>query len=184
MELSVVLVLMTLLAGLGIASWRPFLAAAENEALLRQLQAALHFARQEALLRREVIVLCGSHNQEACTGDWQQGVLVFIDMTGGEIDSGQILRVFLWGRLGGVLHWRAFPRSQSKIEFLPSGASNYENGTFWYCSKNTSHPTWALVLAQSGHWRIRYPGQDGSIRDEKGLALPCEGAYQHSFSLP
>ncbi len=163
-ELLIVLGLTAILIALASLSWRSMFTAGESQAVLMQLQEALRFARQEAMVLREKVALCGSHDQETCAENWRRGILVMSS-------DKEILHVFQWGNLQGVLHWRAFPRSQSRIEFLPSGATNYENGTFWYCPPDARYPAWSVVLAQSGHWQVLHPNSDGYN-------------YQHSFNLP
>jgi len=168
------LVLISILMGLAAPSWQTFLRNTKSRTLLLQLQLALQFARQEALLRREVMTLCGSRDQKSCTASWQEGVIVFIDYKqDGSVESpSHILRVFQFRRLEGVLHWRAFPLNKSVCQFLPLGTTNHENGSFWYCPASGAEAAWALVLSQSGRWRIRYPDH-GQIKDDKGIPLSC-----------
>ncbi len=128
----------------------------------------MYFARQEALLRQETVTLCASRDQENCGGDWQAGWLLLSEAEGGEP---QILRAFHFSQSGGLLHWRAFPHNREICQFLPSGATNHENGTFWYCSGTQA--AWALTLGQAGQWQVRYPNRRGELRDERGLLLPC-----------
>lgn len=174
-ELLVVLTLVAIMIDLVCPSWRHLFNGASSQALLEQLSQTLNFARQEAGLRQTLITVCGSRDQETCSTSWENGFLVFIDpkQEGRVEEPNQILRIVSVGRSVGVLHWRAFPRNQQSCQFLPSGTTNHENGTFWYCDSVGQEPAWALALSQSGRLRVIYPDRRGKVRDDKGLLLPC-----------
>lgn len=166
-ELLVTLVLLSILYNLAWPAWRHFFRRAQSQNLLAGLEKTLRFIRQEAVLRREILTLCASRDQETCGGAWQMGWLVFSEETG----EREIIRAFHFDRSEAALHWRAFPHNRETCQFLPSGATNHENGTFWYCGG--AEAGWALTLGQAGQWRVRYPDGSGELKDERGQPLPC-----------
>ncbi len=174
-ELLITLALIGMIIGLESPSWQNFLSNTRSQTLLLQLQQALAFARQEALLRREMITLCGSQDQKSCTDSWQKGMLVFTDFKqNGRLEhTKQILRIFQFDQARGLLHFRAFPLNKTVCQFLPLGTTAHENGSFWYCPSAGRQVAWALMLSQTGRWRIHYPDQHGKLVDERGFPFIC-----------
>ncbi len=168
-ELLFVLALCSLLCGFLWPSWKSFFTQVRNQDLLSRLERVLRFVRQEAVLRGQKMTLCASQDQRHCSENWKEGLLVLSEEGGFEQ---HLIRVFQFSPSEGELHFRAFPRHQQTCEFLPSGETNHENGTFWYCEGTQA--LWALLLSQSGQWRIVYARQNKQLRDERGQPLLCE----------
>jgi type IV fimbrial biogenesis protein FimT len=175
LEIVFVLTLSTLLLCLGLPSFKHFFEQTGDKALLETLIQALQLARREALLARVTVTVCQSNNQNTCSGQWQEGFIVWRDLElTGVPDNLQIVQAFHLPKTRGRLQWRAFPWQRSYLQFLPSGATKQENGSFWYCPSGKSLPVWALQVAQSGTWRVRYPNDKGRIDDARGRLLECE----------
>lgn len=130
------------------------------------LQQAIEDTRMLALVRRQILILCGSEDTRLCATHWEKGWLIKT-ATGTVIDT----RSFSGGRY--ALHYRLFPAGRSALVFLPSGWPEIENGTFWYCLDRTTAPVWAFVLDRSGRQRQLLSGPDGSIHDSQAHVLSC-----------
>lgn len=168
MECLMVLAIFALLFNFAVSSWQPFFKSRRGQSNLAELERALRFAQQEALLRGQIVTLCPSRDQLTCSGAWRDGILIEAFDAAGEPNR---LRVIQLHSGGGELHWRAFPRHLAHCQFLPNGMTPHQNGTFWYCEAGQA--SWALLLGQAGRFRIQFPNREGRLQDERGLNLPC-----------
>lgn len=131
-ELLVTLTIAIILVALAIPSQYYFLEKSKDEHLRSQLIRAIEMARSEAIARGEMVMLCKSSDLKTCQGSWQQGYMIHsLDRT---------IYVMQPEQTKGKLHWRAFPNNQESLQFLPTGFTNSENGTFWYCRQNAKTP--------------------------------------------
>lgn len=82
-ELMVALVIMAILLGVGVPSFRSFLAGNRLSSSSNEMVSALALARSEAVRRGTRITVCKSANGTGCTtaGGWEQGWIVFTDQT-------------------------------------------------------------------------------------------------------
>jgi type IV fimbrial biogenesis protein FimT len=163
-ELLITLGLITITATLTVPNFKTFLIQAETQTLRTQLQRALAYARSQAMLRGVKVTLCGaSKNHQQCAPDWTEGILIFTDASGDATitNPNQILHVITTPAQNGQLHWR----SSFKVNYLQiqaSGATNGENGTYWYCARNAPTASWALVINLAG--RARMVSNDGDLK--------------------
>lgn len=144
-ELLIAIFIILILLSSALPSLRIFFKRGEERVMREQLLQAIALTRQEAINRRLSVFLCGSLDLIHCNMNWNRGFIVY-----------RPDKIFHAGQLSyhtGVLHWRAFPTSELPLEFLPAGFPHAQNGTFWYCRKDTATPTFALVINQMG--RIR-----------------------------
>jgi Tfp pilus assembly protein FimT len=130
-----------------------------------QLLRAINLARQTALLRKEKVTVCESSNQTTCFGHWKEGYVV--------LSNGKVIYSFLNPVTVGELYWRAFPKSQVQLHYLPSGALESENGTFFYCLPGEKKPSWVIVFSQSGRAREIVPDQNGEMLIDARRKIYC-----------
>lgn len=164
LEILIALSIAAIITALSISSWNQFSQKSQAQVAMLQLQRAIALAREEAIARNEKITLCKSSDEKTCSGHWQDG---FIIKT-----STAVLQEFQ-ALPDGILLMRAFPRGRDQLDFSSSGFPTVENGTFWYCSKHTELPSWALVLNRAGRVRIALTNSQGLILDDKGKSLVC-----------
>ncbi len=146
LEILVVLTIMFIVLAIAIPSERIFLTNAKVDVMRLQLQRAIQLARIEAITRGEIITLCGSLDKNTCSNHWEEGYII--------LANAKIIDIFYSIANQGQLHWRAFSSHQSQqLQYLPSGLSNSENGTFWYCLPKEKKPRWAIIISQSGRAR-------------------------------
>jgi prepilin-type N-terminal cleavage/methylation domain-containing protein len=158
MECMVVLVLSACVFTLTWPSFSYFFYRDTEQLAGQQLLSAIRFARHQAIMRNAIITL-------RKRGSWEKGY---------EISSEEgILSVFRNPFSQGVLFWRAFPKHQEDLVFLPEGVSKTENGTFWYCDAKMHRTLWAIAVIQTGRARFIVPDSSGHIWDEQGEPLPC-----------
>ncbi len=167
LELLFTLSIVAIILTLTIPSQKIFLSQSQSEVMSSQLLRAINLTRSEAMQRGESTVLCSSMDKKICSSTWQNDYVIF---------SHDKKVLYSFHKIKeGILHWRAFPRNIEYVEFLPSGLSHAENGTFWYCPKKAKNPVWAIVMNQSGRIRIVYPDPNGKIYGDKKELLRCLG---------
>ena len=99
-EVIVVTVIIGILAGIAIPSFRGFTRSSQVTSAANDLVSAFNLARSEAVARSATVVVCKSANSQAAvpacdasaTG-WQQGWIVFVDTnaTGGFVAADDVL---------------------------------------------------------------------------------------------
>lgn len=164
-ELMVVLIIVGIISVISVTGLPFFLKKSEAEVLSSQLMNAIDLSRREAMIRHEKIILCGSTDQIMCSDRWQLGYIIKT--------AHRVIYHFQNNLEHGILHWRCFPRDKQQLEFLSTGLSHSQNGTFWFCQENAVNPAWAIVVNKAARARWVNPGNDGSVRDDKGIALTC-----------
>ncbi|MES2218584.1 MAG: GspH/FimT family protein [Pseudomonadota bacterium] len=155
-ELLITLSILILLTTLTIPNYKTFLTQAKTQTQRSKLQRALAYARSAAMLRGIKVTLCGAtKDHQQCTDHWRNGVLLFTDENGSATitSTKQILHVITSQEQDGTLHWRSSFKL-NYLQFQPTGRPNGKNGTFWYCEKNASAPSWALVVNLAGRTRL------------------------------
>lgn len=165
LEIVVALSLAAIIAAFAIPSFTNLFERAAQKILSEQLFRAINLSREEAISLGETVTLCQSENQNTCSGEWSSGYIV--------LSNDHVLFSFTNKKNQGELHWRAFPIYLDHLEFLSSGSSNFQNGTFWYCPKSAENPAWAIMLIQSGRARLVYPDKSGVIVDDQGEKIGC-----------
>jgi len=120
---------------------------------------ALHLTRSEALTREEMVTLSKQ-------GAWENGYVI-------STETELLYYIKNPHQPSSLLHWRAFPKNRTDIEFLPNGFLNAENGTFWFCVPGQVNPRWAVVLSQTGRARELLPNKQGELILVNGEHLLC-----------
>lgn len=156
LELLVVMSFIALLALLALPSYRSALRERRALILKQDLIIGIELARREAVLLGISVRLCASEDQEHCSGDWEQGFIVYQDPEGrGRLaNPKQIIQTFHRSFPPGRLLWKAFPQQRADLAFTPEGRTAEEDGRFWFYPEGELLPTWALVISKSGRLRV------------------------------
>jgi type IV fimbrial biogenesis protein FimT len=154
-ELLITVVLISIISILAIPNFQSFFKQSQSKTLATQLMEALHLTRSEAMLRGITITLCQSADHTTCSGNWQDGQIIFADTknTATVENKESLLYVFPSSRQKGILHWRS-SLHRNYLSFYPTGFTRSEDGTFWYCQTGKHQATWAVIVNQAG--RARY----------------------------
>jgi type IV fimbrial biogenesis protein FimT len=75
-ELMVTLVVLGILLGVGVPSFRLFLVNARTSAVANDITSAINLARSEAVKRAEPVTVCPSDDGADCDGAWTDGWIV------------------------------------------------------------------------------------------------------------
>jgi len=160
LELVMVLALLALMLGLSWPSLMRMRQRQQWQAVAEDLRSSLLFARAQATLRQQRVMLCPAANGEDCdaAGDWTLGWLVFVDADHSGRRSAEeavLMRrqaLPAQGVLQGyasVAHGVGY--GAEGLSQLPSGA--FQAGTLTLCVKGEPQG-WRLVINAVGRPRL------------------------------
>lgn len=160
-EILIVLIITIILFSMGITSQKFLFQSSQSKIAAEKLFHAIELTRNEAIIKNKNIILCKS----SISGDWVNGYLIK--------EGDRVLYSFHSSESEGKIYWRAFPLHREELEYLPSGSSKIENGTFWYCDSSQQNPLWAIMINQAGRAKIVYPDVNGHIADSRNGLIQC-----------
>lgn len=139
----------------------------------------LIYTRSQAINLNKVTTLCASSDKRNCekTRDWSGlSLMIFIDLNNNGIrdDKDRILQIHQAENLDGFIHYRAF-QNKSYIQWLPTGATNYQSGNITYCLNNKNEKE-AKILIMNFFGRPyfgRDKDNDGIAENGSGKNLTC-----------
>jgi type IV fimbrial biogenesis protein FimT len=162
LELMITLAIAAILIASAAPSFRESIQNTRMVTQVNELQAALSLARSEAIKRNENVTVCRSNDGASCTGNWQDGWIVFVDLnfngsvngdgdeTDCEANEDCVLRVH-----GGLSNGNTLTFSQTNIIYATNGiASTGVNGVFTLCDSRGADKAKGLVIGVSGRPRL------------------------------
>ncbi len=175
LELILTLTLIAMLTAFATPLYQQLIDAYHISLLQSALKESIHIARLSAETTHLPIGICPSNNQHTCGARWSGGLLIFKDQQQGRVSRDtQIITFIPFPVTHGVLFWRAYPHYRHYLRFMPVGQW-VDNGVFWYCSKKeTTIPTFAIVLNRLGEARLVLPVQGATLTDSRGQVLSCK----------
>ncbi|MFK7831560.1 MAG: GspH/FimT family pseudopilin [Congregibacter sp.] len=162
-ELMVVLLMVTILLGVGGPSFQNSLQRNRLQSTVSELASALSFARAEAVIRSDPVAICPTSNFADCAGsNWEDGWLIFVDNgfgTGGVALDGtlngteELLRIGDDAPAGVTIRTLNFVATSS-IVFRDSGRILQDNsGTVTICDARGVNDAQGLIVEVSGQAR-------------------------------
>jgi type IV fimbrial biogenesis protein FimT len=172
-ELVIVLALAALLT---VMAGPPIMGMWQNNNLTGALNGfvgQLNFARLEATVRHQNVVLCAASSGARCSGgvQWEQGWMIFTDPDGDrdctdgnadgqcDADSGFILQIH--NGLKNPLTLRSNGSSPSRVRFDTYGASYGSNRSFMLCDSRGDAAVRSITLSSTGRVRINQAASCG-----------------------
>jgi type IV fimbrial biogenesis protein FimT len=165
-----VLVLMSSISGLT-----DLIQGITGERTIYQFARAINLARHTALEYGATVTLCRSNDGLSCSGDWENGSIVFIDHNSNRMVDQEDRIIFHFSDIkNGTIRFRSFQNRQS-LQFTSLGFTNSQNGTFTWCPNDgNSHHAQQLIINHSGRVRIATDlDKDGLKEDSQGRPLVC-----------
>lgn len=155
LELLFTIVLASILLLIAIPAYKSLISQNRSITETDQLIAAINFARSEAIKRHSIVTLCKSNDGSSCSGQWQDGWIVFVDKSAkGQVQAkDDILQVYKSLSKNYLLAWNG-SRSESYLQIGPTGSTHGQDGTFVLCEKNSAKPAKAVVVSQAGRVRV------------------------------
>ena len=131
-----------------------------NEALTKvaELKAAIEFTRLSAIARGEMVMLCKSTDGKTCQtkGSWQFGQIIVSQ-------NGQVLQVLPSLKNQYQLKWQGSLGVSDALQFLPTGDTNGEQGSFYFCSKQFPEVARAIIISENGRVYVSDKTAEGGI---------------------
>lgn len=148
----------------------------ESSRVLRQFLNLVENARSAAIRHGHTVTLCPADEHNNCTGDWQYGAVIFVDIDANRQreNNEELLATVQWRDMKGQLSWRAFGNRQ-RLQIDRYGGLTGQNGNLTWCAPtHSAEPAHQLVLNGSGRFRFaRDRDGDGLREDSRGEPLLC-----------
>ena len=146
-ELLITLGLLAFLMMLSVPGYQGIKATIDARIALYRLMSLVQYAHSEAIRAGQRVTICKSNDGKTCSGEWSDGQIVFINRQRPHI-------LFASGRVkSGKLDFRAF-QSSNFLQFMPSGTTFEQNGSFIYYSGAASKKIWTLIIEKCGRMRV------------------------------
>jgi type IV fimbrial biogenesis protein FimT len=176
LELLFTLGIVAILFSLALPAYATFIKRSNSLTISYELVGLVHYARMEALNRKEVVTLCGSSDGKRCTNDWSTSILIFTDINGdGTVDTEDtLLRTASSLKKGETLTWRSF-RNKPYLQLQPNGMTYFQNGNFTYCPDD-GDAQFALhwIINVAGNLRIAQDkNHNGILEKADGKDISC-----------
>ena len=165
-ELLISISIFVILSLLIIPGMNDFMQRNRSFCKVQQIVAALMLTRTEAIIRGQNVMFCGSDDGISCGGDWNEGQLI--------LDSKKnVIRPFAAIHKGDKLFWKSSlsDDKDNYVEFLPTGETNGQQGSFYYCPDSNVKNSFAIVIQQSGFLRISQTVVDCNESLQKNVML-------------
>lgn len=175
-ELMIVIAIAGITVGLGYPSMKNLIIKSRVNSYAHTLLSTVQSARQAAIMRNEFITVCASANGIDCNTDWSKGHLIFIDKNGNrELDIEDTRLNYIDGiNDADNVKWQSF-KVANTLQFLPTGITNHQNGTFTVCGLGKIGFAKAVIITKTGRPRLSTDSNgDGIDEAASGKALNCE----------
>lgn len=127
---------------------------------------ALQFARMTAIAKNELVEFCKSNDKQHCGDEavlWKDGqIIVAID----EKKHEHLLQILNALSLNDILEWHSNFSQNENLGFLPSGMTNGQHGSFYYCSKDYPQYSRAIIVNENGRVYV-------SDKTAEGASIKC-----------
>ena len=155
-ELIICIAVIAILASIALPYFHEYRSKQEAKNIPVKLSAINRYARSQAAVFHQNIVICPSQDSLTCqSNQWNKNMLVFIDKNKNrQVDAGeQILHIDALNLKYGNLSWRGALSSPSVTYQAHTALPIGSNGSFYYCSAQLSSQQ-RIVLSKMGHIRV------------------------------
>jgi len=175
-ELMITVAILAIVVMIGVPSFADVIKKNQIKASLQGFSTALKYARSEGVKQSSSVTICASSDQATCTGNWNQGWVVFKDVdSAGDFDAGTdtLLRVH---DAIDTNHTLVFDHATSgRVTFLSRGYTSGQFGTFKLCGPdNEDKYARGIILQKTGSLRYSIDsGGNGIYEDASGSDFSC-----------
>ena len=174
-ELMIVIAIAGITLGLGYPSMKNLIIKSRVNSYAHTLLSTVQSARQAAIMRNEYITVCASANGVDCGIDWSEGHMIFIDQNGNRQQDPEDTRLnYIEGiHNSDKVKWQSF-KVANTLQFLPTGITNHQNGTFTICGLGKVEHAKAVIITKTGRPRTSQDSNgDGIDEGASGKPLSC-----------
>ena len=144
MESLVILAILSCLLVCSVPSARGLFRESRTITEVNSLVSGLYYARSAAIQLGEKVDFCESANHKSCNGRWNEGQVILEP-------NGHVLRSLPALAKNDMLVWNSSGGQDNKVEWLPTGYTNGQRGSFYYCSEDVvSSYSRTIVLLNTG----------------------------------
>lgn len=174
-ELMITLAVAAVLIASAAPSFRTSIQNNRMVTQVNELHTSLSLARSEAIKRNTNVTVCRSSDGASCTGNWQDGWIIFVDNdfdgTVDAIDGDAVLRVD-----GVIAGGNTLSFSQNRVIYARDGFARPNSaGTFTLCDSRGASEARGLVVGLSGRPRLALDSDSNGILedgDDNDLVCP------------
>ncbi|MEM8500594.1 MAG: GspH/FimT family pseudopilin [Pseudomonadota bacterium] len=147
LELMIVLIMVSILAALAGPSFTGSINRSQVNGMRDGLASAFQFARSEALKRKGPVTACSSADQATCSGNWQNGWIIFSDVDGdGALDGGEQILQVKYGEDG----LNAYASAANAVTFSSIGRAVAGDGSYGFCHPHQNTVGKSLTVTVTG----------------------------------
>lgn len=176
-EFCLALALLALMLASGLPALSRSIERNQARVAIETIYRAVNLTRFTAINHGVLTTLCRSADGQSCSGNWQQGFIVFTDHNADRLVNGddQLIRIFPAPAASGTLKFRAFQNKQY-LQMTPQGFTRHQNGNFTYCPESgEAELAQQLIINHSGRtYFARDNDSDGLKEGANGKAISCE----------
>jgi len=174
-ELLIAITIISILFGSALPSFTDLLEKKKVDANVQRLTQTLQLSRTTAINENLKVTICPINQSLVCSSNWSSGYMSFIDKDGDRQynDDDELLFQFYSQDEKARINWRAFGHRRS-LQWLETGITNHQNGTFELCYDDDEMKSRALFLTKAG--RVRFSKDtngDGIHESSTGSAISC-----------
>ncbi len=136
LNLLITITISSLLVTTGIPSLTQVFANYQANNTYNQLFTLIQFTRIQAVNYKSQVLLCPTINQMNCVSDWNQELMVFVDLNNDETRDDEELLLYIREEISNEdesINWRVSGRNQSYLRYKPDGSTRNQNGRLTYC---------------------------------------------------
>ncbi len=175
-ELLTIIAIIAIMGLVATPKMSDLMAKERRVAAINRLLSVIQYTRTLAQVRQKTTTLCPTSDEKHCLGNWNQPLMIFVDFNKDrqrQAHEPLLKKVAAISRLDS-LRWKAF-RNSNVLQFLPSGISNHQNGTFLYCpEKIRSDLARGIIMTKMGRTRLsKDSNHDGFQEGAGGRILAC-----------
>lgn len=153
-EVMTALLILAILFLIAVPSGSHLIAENHTQTQINQLISLIDYARTEAISRNENIILCKTTDYHSCNGNWRDGQMV-------QTKDNQLLRTEAALPAGDRLIWNSSGGTDDYLELVPTGYTNGQRGTFYYCSANENlNDSREVVVMSTGRTYVAAMNED------------------------
>ncbi len=175
-ELLITIAIVGILSLVVAPSFSDFQAKERRVVAINKIIGGIRYTRSLAIRTQRVATMCPSLDSITCDRNWNLPIIIFVDLNN---DRKRQNNEPLKKTLEAVnsldrLKWKAF-RNSNSLQFLPSGITNHQNGTFLYCPKISRNDlSKGIIMTKMGRTRLsKDANKDGVQEGAQGRALLC-----------
>jgi len=176
-ELMVSITILAILTAIVVPNFNEFVIKVRVDNEISQLHRLLLTARNSAINANQAVTLCPLDTNSSCSTDWQNEIVVFIDINDDNKFSAESGEVFIRTKPSiNITDKLQYGLTRKRIKFSPTGRTTGwgSNGTLKYCPHDFDNLSRAIVIATSGRF---YPStdidHDGKDEKRNGSEIVC-----------